>query len=186
MRIQQSWLIVVVLAIAGSVQCAGQGADSGRDGPQAVRNGSAETAPTNQEWILYRNEQYGFCFSIPASWQGYSIVKQDWSGNPGGSGSDQRGPKLLIRHPKWTAAQPYEDIPILIFSKAQWKLIEREELMVSAAPFPPSELARNARYVFALPPRYNYDLARGYEEVEELVRGRHLKAPCDDGASLPK
>jgi hypothetical protein len=47
---------------------------------------------------------------------------------------------------------------------------------VSAAPFPPTELGRNKRYVFALPPRYDYAFLDGYLEVEEIMRGKPLKA----------
>lgn len=32
------------------------------------------------EALLYRNTKYGFTFSLPSSWKGYSIVTSTWSG----------------------------------------------------------------------------------------------------------
>ncbi len=176
MRFACSRRMVAAVALAGALHCPGNGNASAKAFREWIRDGA--TAQETDGWIQYRNKKYGFCFSLPASWQGYSIVKQKWSGGPPGAQPDHHGPKLLIRHPKWTAAEPYEDIPIMIFSLSQWKLVEKEELIVSAAPFPPSEMARNAHYVFALPPRYNYDFAKGYEEVDQLVQGKRLRAPC--------
>jgi hypothetical protein len=128
--------------------------------------------------LEYRNAQYGFCFSLPASWKGYSIITEQWEGAPPGSQSFTRGPKLLIRHPHWTEKDPYEDIPIMVFTHAQWQLVAKEELIVSAAPIGPSELGSNVRYVFALPPRYNFDLATGWQEVDNLIQHKSLRAPC--------
>jgi len=75
------------------------------------------------------------------------------------------GPMLQIRHPKWTKENPREDMPIMIFTIAQWN----EGPVVSAAPFDPAELARNGTYVFAVPPRWDYDFSEGYEEAERLL-----------------
>jgi hypothetical protein len=130
--------------------------------------------------IEYRNPKYGFCFSLPASWKGYSILSDQWEGDtPPGSQNFIHGPKLRIRHPKWTKENPYEDIPIMLFTHAEWKLVTEEKLIVSAAPIGPSELGSNVKYVFALPPRYNYDFSTGYQEVESLIQHKSLRAPCD-------
>ena len=48
-----------------------------------------------------------------------------------------------------------------------------------AAPINPSELGRNKRYVFALPPRYNFAFPTGYEEVEEILEGKPLEPTKD-------
>jgi hypothetical protein len=47
-------------------------------------------------------------------------------------------------------------------------------LMVSAAPFPPGEIGRNRKYVFALPPRFSYDEPEGVQEVLDIVGGTPL------------
>lgn len=128
--------------------------------------------------IEYRNAHYGFCFSLPASWKGYSIMSDQWDGSTPDSQNVTHGPRLRIRNPKWTEKDPYEDIPILVFTHAEWNLVTQEKLNVSAAPIGPSELGSNARYVFALPPRYNFDYATGWQEVEDLIQRKSLHAPC--------
>lgn len=133
--------------------------------------------------IKYRNAQYGFCFSLPPSWKGYSVVNDQWEGSAPGSQTSTHGPELRIRHPKWTKDNPYEDIPIMIFTHPQWRLVSKETIIVSAAPFGPSELGSNARYLFALPPRFDYDFATGWQEVEDLIRHKSLHAPCRTPAS---
>jgi len=89
---------------------------------------------------------------------------------------EDSGPKISIRHPLWTTDSPRQDIPIMIFTFAQWDLIQQEKLAVSAAPIGPSELGRNANYVFALPARYNFAYPLGFEEVEKILESKPLKA----------
>ena len=57
----------------------------------------------------------------------------------------------------------------MVFTPAQWRSVRQEKFLVSAAPFGPGELGRNSKYVFALPPRYDYSFPPGYEEVEEIM-----------------
>lgn len=57
----------------------------------------------------------------------------------------------------------------MIFTMDQWNLIQQEKLAVGAAPIGPSELGRNATYVFALPARYNYAFLQGFEEVAQIL-----------------
>lgn len=59
----------------------------------------------------------------------------------------------------------------MIFKPQQWSEVQQEKLVVSAAPFPPSELGRNKRYVFALPPRWDYDFVDGWEEAQRILGG---------------
>lgn len=109
---------------------------------------------------VYRNTQYDFSFSLPESWQGYSIITNKWEGSaPGssqGSVTVETGPLISIRHPQWTAQNQRQDIPIMIFTLTQWNSLQQGEFHIGAAPIGPSELGRNTRYVFALPARYNY------------------------------
>jgi hypothetical protein len=89
---------------------------------------------------------------------------------------DRYAPTKLLRprscayHPKsqWTETDPREDIPIWIFTLDQWNRIQNDHLIVSAAPFPPTELGHNKRFVFALPPRYLHDELAGWEEVFKI------------------
>ncbi|MBP1743818.1 MAG: hypothetical protein H6Q58_796 [Firmicutes bacterium] len=129
--------------------------------------------------ILYRNSDYGFAFLLPKSWSGYTIITENWQGQSlEGSTNGQiteTGPKLLIRHPQWVPANPRQDIPIMVFTIAQWDLVQQEKMSVGAAPMPPSELGRNSTCVFALPARYNYAFPAGFEEVEQILEENPLK-----------
>ncbi|MCR4443504.1 MAG: hypothetical protein NUV48_15330 [Peptococcaceae bacterium] len=130
--------------------------------------------------MVYRNTQYGFSFSLPESWQGYSIITDKWEGSaPGssqGSVTVETGPLISIRHPQWTAQNQRQDIPIMIFTLTQWKSLQQGEFHIGAAPVGPSELGRNTRYVFALPARYNYAFPTEYEEVEKILQSNPLQA----------
>ncbi len=131
--------------------------------------------------IEYHNAAYGFTFALPPGWRGYSIVVGNWTGTVNdptrGDVPALQGPLISIRHPLWTEQNPRQDIPIMIFTRAQWDALQRGEFLVSAAPVPPSELGRNASYVFALPPRYNYAVPAGWQEVETIIASRPLRTP---------
>jgi heme/copper-type cytochrome/quinol oxidase subunit 2 len=135
------------------------------------------TEPTQPDTIIYNNNQYGFNFTLPSSWKGYSIVSTNWEGNMVDTlNQNVRGPEISIRHPLWSVLNPRQDIPIMVFTLDQWNLIQAEKLSVSAAPIPPSEFGRNANYVFALPARYNFAFPTGYEEVDKIIQGKPLQA----------
>ena len=133
--------------------------------------------------VVYLNKKYGFRFLLPMGWRGYSISVSEWEGGDGGTYQpgdiippSEKGPLISIGHPLSTESNPRQNIPIMVFTKAQWQLVEENKLILSAGPTGPSELGRNAKYVFALPPRYNYALPTGYEEVDEIV-GHHALRP---------
>lgn len=140
-----------------------------RDKPAVVVNPDSTS-------VVYKNADYGFTFSLPDSWKGYSVVTTAWNGSALKGTATSTGPKLLIRNPKWTAASPYEDIPVLVFTISQWNAYLAEDFSVSAAPILATEFARNNVYVFALPPRWNYDYSLGYKEAEDIVAGGPLHA----------
>ncbi len=129
--------------------------------------------------LTYTNTQYGFSFSLPATWKGYTIVNSEWQGlaidGPNSGKPVESGPIISIRHPLWTAQQPRQDIPIMIFTTSQWDSLKKENFHIGAAPIGPSELANNSRYVFALPARYNFAFPTGFEEVESILAAKPLK-----------
>ena len=138
--------------------------------------------------LVYRNTQYGFCFLLPESWKGHTLIWEKWGGSPidDTKGPPIEGPELRIRNPNWTDEKPYEDIPIMIFTKTQWKLADSDTYSFSAAPIGPSELAHNRRYVFGLPARFDYDFSEGWEEVIALLLDQNsLEAPCRKSAAKP-
>jgi hypothetical protein len=143
--------------------------------PQAKvgRRGAAKS-------VVYVNKQYGFRFYLPKSWKGYSIVVTRWGGGTyndeqGNPKNAEDGPVIYIGHPLSTKENPRQDIPIMVFTLAQWDLVESGQITVSAAPFGPGEIGRNAKYVFATPPRYNYVFPTGFEEVEEILQNDPLQ-----------
>jgi len=170
MRLGSRQAVVPLLALLGAMRVGAQ--------PPATPQASSPPAAQAAANIEYRNARYGFCFVLPASWTGFSIVPGQWTGGAMDGGPPATGPLLLIRQPAWTADNPREDIPIMIFTPGEWRRIEKDGLSVSAAPIGPSELGHNARYVFALPARYNFDFATGYEEVDGLIGQHALHAPC--------
>lgn len=145
------------------------------DADVTTQSTTTPSIPATQ--IEYENTEYGFAFTLPKSWEGYMVVNGSWEGVSWETGSPQKnsGPKISIRHPQWTAETPRQDIPISVFTPAQWDLIVREKMGIGAAPIPPSELGRNAMYVFALPARYNFAFPVGFEEVDEIMKGNPLR-----------
>jgi hypothetical protein len=123
--------------------------------------------PRTAATVVYINRKYGFRFYLPRSWAGYTILEDTSNANSGN--------EIRIRHPLWTEENPREDIPIWIFTRQQWREIEQEKLIVTAAPFPPGELGRNKKFVFAVMPRWYYDFSDGWEECQSIL-GNGLKA----------
>ena len=160
-------MLVALALLAG---CATQGS------PEPAPSSTPSVTPTMAKTIVYSNTQYGFKFTLPTSWTGYSIVMTKWEGSSDTGKMIETGPLLSIRHPLWTSASKRQDIPIMIFTINQWGALTQQKFHVGAAPVPPSELARNSRYVLALPARYNYAFPTGYQEVEEILKGNPLQA----------
>jgi hypothetical protein len=167
------WLVVTGLAVSSS------------DFAAASQDQTEKATPSTKKTkaVIYTNKKYGFCFALPESWKGYSISVSEWEGGDGGTYQShedmpppQKGPFISIGHPFSTKSNPRQNIQIMVFTKAQWRLVEEDKLIVSAAPIGPSELGRNAKYVFALPPRFNYALIDGWEQVNEIIQNHPLRA----------
>lgn len=151
--------------------------------PQLLDGGKESLAmvdPDAGKPVVYKNTRYGFTFSLPESWGGFTIVTEKWEGTGAGASQDdpilETGDMILIRHPRWTPGNPRQDIPIMVFIVSQWAALQQEKFRIGAAPIAPQELARNSKYVFALPARYNYTFPTGYEEVENILKGNPLQA----------
>ncbi len=112
-------------------------------------------------------------FSLPATWKNCRTVEETWSGEADtdrGEETVERGPAIRIVNPRSSESDQYEDISIMIFTHRQWKSLQEGNFFVSAASIGPGELDRNAKYVFAEPPRMiNPDL----EGAEELIKIMH-------------
>ena len=137
-----------------------------------VRGQGTATSRRQTGSVVYVNQRYGFRFRLPSSWAGYSVLVDDLRGQS----TDIEVAFIKIRHPLWTKESPREDIPIEVFRRRRWKEIESGDLSVSAAPFPPNEIGRNRRYVFALDARYSYDELPGVDEVRNIMKGHPLQS----------
>src|SRR5580693_2720160 len=73
----------------------------------------------------YRNTRYGFTFSLPPEWKGYTIVTEQWEASDAQKGTVERGPIVCIRHRDWSKETPRQDIPIMVFTLAQWESAEK-------------------------------------------------------------
>lgn len=156
------------------------GSSVGRTGPKC------EFAPC-PTGAIYTNNGFGLAISLPSSWKGYRVISDEgetagWHATDVSAGDNNEvasGPMVILRHPLWTEAKPYENLPIMVFTLDQWKHVGMQgtnDWSVSAAPIPPSELARNGTYVFALPARYNYDFAEGYQILDDAIRAGAVSA----------
>ena len=136
-----------------------------------------ESSDVATNWISYVNETYGLTAALPESWKGYTIVTDMWSATATeGSTATTKGPQLHIVHPLSTKQNPRQDIPIMVLTIDEWNKSLSQVWSFGAAPIGPSELARNAKYVFALPARYNYAFLTGFEEVEAIITAKAITA----------
>jgi hypothetical protein len=123
--------------------------------------------------VEYRNERYGFTMTFPSDWRGYTVVADSWHGQThdeqGETAGTHKGPEIIMRPPHWASAAPWQDIPVMVFTHDEWALVEQEKLGVSAAPIAPSKLGENAKFVFALPPRWiGFADALGQDEAARV------------------
>jgi hypothetical protein len=117
--------------------------------------------------LRYCNAQYGLTFFLPASWRGYSALTQQWDNQMYLPATDKtivvgHGTMITLRHPRWTPSKPYQDIPILVFTRAQWDDLHHGK------PWPSiltggmmDELWHNDQHVFGMSSRYNWPAGGG-------------------------
>ncbi len=126
--------------------------------------------------LRYHDAQYGLAVALPAGWRGYSVSVQQLEDERYSPVEDKQiivghTPMITLRHPQWRAGAPYQEIPILAFTRAQWDALHRGELWPSAfAGGTMDELWHNENFVFAMSSRYNAaDEVRGWKEVGEII-----------------
>jgi hypothetical protein len=137
-------------------------------------------APTHPSALplRYHNKEYGLVFSLPPSWQGYSVLSHQWEGISYSPAKDAtvvtaQGLMIVLRHPQWTANDPYQDIPLMVFTRSQWNSGKRGGFGVGDGGFD-EEMWHNQKYVFAMSSRYNAaDDVKGWKEVADIVEQNH-------------
>ena len=133
------------------------------------------SAPPSADAVEYRNTKYGFAFSLPQGWKGYTIVADKWEASDAQKGSVERGPVVSIRHPGWTEENPRQDIPIIVFTLEQWDSAEKGNFYIGGSPIGFHELGRNRKYAFAVSSRYNEAEVVGREEVDRILQHEPLR-----------
>jgi hypothetical protein len=124
--------------------------------------------------LTCRNAPYDFTFYLPASWQEYSVLTEQWNGQTYVPATDksevtEHGPVIVLRHPQWKTDDPWQDIPILVFTRSQWEAERQGKFSIFAGGVE-EEIAHNAKYVFAINSRFNWnDSVQGAREAEDIV-----------------
>ena len=124
--------------------------------------------------LRYHNAQYDFTFFLPASWQGYSVLIHQWDAALYSADNQrvvgtERGPIIVFRNPEWRAGEPYQDIPIMIFTRSQWDALHSGKFFPYAGGVI-SEMYHNHKYVFGIYSRYNADdSVRSWKEAHDIL-----------------
>lgn len=124
--------------------------------------------------VFYRSAQYDFTFFLPASWQGYSVLAQQWDGETYLPAVDrgaivEHGPVIVLRHSQWKPDKRYQDIPVLVFTRRQWDAEHHGKFVIGAGGVD-EEIAHNPSYVFAISSRFNADdSVKGWEGAGRIV-----------------
>jgi hypothetical protein len=142
---------------------------------------------TASSGVTYSNADYGLTFLLPNDWRGYTVLLQQWESRRYNPKSDSvvfdgNGPIIILRHPLWKATATRQDIPILVFTRAQWDAGQPEGIYAGGIA---EEISHNTRYVFAVSSRFNTDdSVEGSEEAGAIVqrnasRSAHLPLQFD-------
>jgi hypothetical protein len=130
--------------------------------------------------LRYHNARYGLTFFLPASWRGYSVSIEQLEDETYSPAEDKQiivghTPMFTLRHPRWQASAPYQDIPILVFTRAQWDALHHGKLWPSLfAGGTMDELWHSPKYVFGMSSRYNAaDDVKAWKEVADIVEQNH-------------
>jgi hypothetical protein len=132
--------------------------------------------------VLYRNAQYDFTFFLPASWEGYSVLTQQWDGGTSLPAVDrtaimEHGPMIVLSRPQWKPDDRYQDIWLLVFTRCQWDAEHHGKFFISAGGLW-EEIAHNPHYALAISSRFADDSVRGWEEAFHIVeQNRHVNGP---------
>ena len=168
--IEISTLLALILGLTVVLRCQArtdvppsQSATQGS--PQSPKAGSA----------VYLNYRHGFRIYLPKGWKGFTVIESKWQGTNHSTGDTQDGPLIRIKYPLYAEQNPREDIPIMVIRRDQWREINTNQLIVSAAPVPPGAIGRNEKYVLATPPRYSFDELDGVNEVVKIMNSKSLQ-----------
>jgi len=175
----RSWVALAscILLLSFERADAGPTAISGDSAAGIYGTGSEQRSDADPDTrVEYKDKKYRFVFSLPASWKGYRTETGTWNAYVRETDPVQTefGALITIVHPLWTQSSPRQDITILVFTVEQWSLVEQKRLVIGTQEAVPSELGRNAKYVFGLPYHFADGKTLGAEEVRRIVAGHPL------------
>ncbi len=114
---------------------------------------------------------------LPATWQDHSVSIQEVELTRYEPGEVTqvlvgRAPMITLRHPNWRASAPYQDIPVVVFTRVQWDSLHRGKFWPAAfAGGVMDELWHNQEFVFAMNTRWNAaDGVKEWREVWHIVQ----------------
>jgi hypothetical protein len=167
-------ILVFTILVFGSIFIFERYLDSKNDfQPIAITN------PETMYWDIYKNDEYGFRIKFPDYWRLYSLENKFWSGqliNDLEKSFNYTGPLLVFKNQDLANDYNFQGIPIMIFTPDVWKLVQEEKIAVSAAPIGPEIIGQNAKYIFALPPRWIgfadnlFENEVRYNEVQKILK----------------
>jgi|HubBroStandDraft_6_1064221.scaffolds.fasta_scaffold290007_3 hypothetical protein len=147
--------------------------------PLLLASGCSSVKVSNQSAGLplgYHNARYDLTFYLPPSWRNYSVSIEQVDDERYSPAEDKliivgHTPMITLRHPQWRDDAPYQDIPILVFTRSQWDALNHGQLWPSAyAGGVMDELWHSRRFVFAISSRYNAaDEVKGWKEAADIV-----------------
>lgn len=126
--------------------------------------------------VAYHNSRYDLTFYLPPDWRGHSVATEQWNGQTYVPTKDRdetvaHGPVIeLLRSPPTKSAPPYQDIPIMIFTRQQWDDLHHGKYDAAGAGGSIYELWHNDKYVFGIHSRYNWnDSVLGWDAAQKIV-----------------
>ena len=147
---------------------------------QHIGNGSDSSSDSSGSNIVYKNTQYGFLFTLPGSWKGYTIVNENWQGLDQNGKVVETGPIILIRSPHWTSENKYQDIPIMLISYEQ--IASYRSGILSFETFGSQYIIGNgSEYYFTIPSNYIDSKLLGYNEVEKILNSDCFQFSKENG-----
>lgn len=144
----------------------------------SVSSALKAASPAKTAVTVYKNGQYGFQFDFSSYWKkGYRMLSGSWKSDHG-----QTGPLLTFRNANWTAGSPTTDIPLEIFTVAQWDQMQNLKFHVGGSQSYPLEVGRNAVYVFALDSRWSMYGKADFSSVRQMLKAEQAFQTLDKGA----
>ncbi len=142
--------------------------------PTACRSPGHPSQPTGLA-VRYHDTKSGFTFYLPDSWRGYSVLHKQWEGQTYLPANDAtitvtHGPVIVLRHPRWKASEPHQDITFLLYTRSQWDAEHQGKFSSTYyAGGTMVEMWHSRKYVFAVSTHDSKAELNGWREVSEVV-----------------